>query len=35
VQGVICSEQLPLSACKATPQQRSWTAIVDIVEKTR
>jgi len=32
--GVTCSDQLPLSACKITPQQRLWTAVGDIVEKT-
>lgn len=33
--GVTCSEKLPLSACQVTPQQRLWTAIIDVVEKTR
>jgi hypothetical protein len=32
--GASCSQQLPLSACKITPQQRLWTAIIDVVEKT-
>jgi hypothetical protein len=31
--GVSCSEKQPLSACKIQPQQKLWTAIVDIVEK--
>jgi len=33
--GTNCSQQLPLSACKATPQQRLWTAIIDVVEKMK
>lgn len=32
--GVTCSDKEPLSACKITPQQRLWTAMADIVEKT-
>jgi hypothetical protein len=31
--GVVCSDKAPLSACKILPQQKLWTAIVDIVEK--
>jgi hypothetical protein len=31
--GVNCSEKEPLSACKILPQQKLWTAIVDIVVK--
>jgi hypothetical protein len=31
--GVVCSDKQPLSACKILPQQKLWTAIVDIVEK--
>jgi hypothetical protein len=29
-----CSQQLPLSACKIAPQQRLWTAVIDVAEKT-
>jgi len=31
--GVSCSDKEPLSACKILPQQKLWTAIVDIVVK--
>jgi hypothetical protein len=31
--GVTCSDKEPLSACKILPQQKLWTAIVDIVVK--
>jgi hypothetical protein len=31
--GVTCSDKEPLSACKIRPQQKLWTAIVDIVVK--
>jgi hypothetical protein len=31
--GVTCSDKQPLSACKILPQQKLWSAIVDIVEK--
>ncbi|HTZ37703.1 MAG TPA: hypothetical protein VMB84_16855 [Stellaceae bacterium] len=31
--GVVCSDKQPLSACKILPQQKLWTAIVDIVVK--
>ena len=31
--GVVCSDKQPLSACKILPQQKLWTAIVDIVSK--
>jgi hypothetical protein len=31
--GASCSEKEPLSACKITPQQKLWTAIIDIVVK--
>jgi hypothetical protein len=31
--GVACSDKAPLSACKILPQQKLWTAIIDIVEK--
>jgi hypothetical protein len=31
--GVSCSDKQPLSACKILPQQKLWTAIVDIVVK--
>jgi hypothetical protein len=31
--GVVCSDKEPLSACKIQPQQKLWTAMVDIVEK--
>jgi hypothetical protein len=31
--GVVCSQQEPLSACKILPQQKLWTAIIDIVVK--
>jgi hypothetical protein len=29
--GITCSEKEPLSACKMTPQQKLWTAMIDIV----
>jgi hypothetical protein len=29
----VCSDKQPLSACKLLPQQKLWTAIVDIVIK--
>lgn len=32
--GVTCSDKESLSDCKISPQQRLWTAMVDIVEKT-
>jgi hypothetical protein len=32
--GVACSDKEPLSACKILPQQKLWTAIVDIVVKS-
>jgi hypothetical protein len=31
--GVACSDKEPLSACKISPQQKLWTAIIDIVVK--
>ena len=31
--GVTCSDKEPLSACKILPQQKLWTAIVDVVVK--
>ena len=31
--GVACSDKQPLSSCKILPQQKLWTAIVDIVVK--
>lgn len=31
--GVSCSDKEPLSACKISPQQKLWTAIIDIVVK--
>ncbi|HWB48407.1 MAG TPA: hypothetical protein VG651_04800 [Stellaceae bacterium] len=31
--GVSCSDKEPLSACKIRPQQKLWTAIIDIVVK--
>jgi hypothetical protein len=31
--GVACSDKEPLSACKILPQQKLWSAIVDIVVK--
>ena len=31
--GTACSDKEPLSACKLQPQQKLWTAIVDIAEK--
>jgi hypothetical protein len=31
--GATCSDKEPLSACKISPQQKLWTAIIDIVEK--
>jgi hypothetical protein len=31
--GVSCSDKEPLSACNILPQQKLWTAIVDIVVK--
>lgn len=31
--GASCSDKEPLSACKILPQQKLWTAIVDIVVK--
>lgn len=31
--GAVCSDKEPLSACKISPQQKLWTAIVDIVVK--
>jgi hypothetical protein len=31
--GANCSDKEPLSACKIQPQQKLWTAIVDIVVK--
>ena len=31
--GIMCSDKEPLSACKILPQQRLWTAMVDIVER--
>jgi hypothetical protein len=31
--GVVCSDKQPLSACKLLPQQKLWSAIVDIVVK--
>jgi len=31
--GVVCSDKQPLSACKILPQQKLWSAIVDIVMK--
>ena len=31
--GVACSDKQPLSACNITPQQKLWTAIVDVVVK--
>jgi hypothetical protein len=31
--GVTCSDKLPLSACKILPQQKLWTAMIDIVVK--
>jgi hypothetical protein len=31
--GVVCSDKEPLSSCKILPQQKLWTAIVDIVVK--
>jgi hypothetical protein len=33
--GVTCSDKQPLSACKVLPQQKLWSAIVDIVVKPR
>jgi hypothetical protein len=33
--GVTCSDKEPLSECKVTPQQRLWTAIIDIVQKVK
>jgi hypothetical protein len=32
--GVVCSDKQPLSACKILPQQKLWTAVVDIIEKS-
>jgi hypothetical protein len=31
--GVVCSDKQPLSACKVLPQQKLWSAIIDIVVK--
>lgn len=31
--GVVCSDKQPLSACKILPQQKLWSAVIDIVEK--
>jgi hypothetical protein len=31
--GVTCSDKQPLSACKILPQQKLWTAMIDIVVK--
>jgi hypothetical protein len=31
--GATCSDKQPLSACKILPQQRLWTAMIDIVVK--
>jgi hypothetical protein len=31
--GVTCSDKQPLSACKILPQQKLWSAMVDIVVK--
>jgi hypothetical protein len=31
--GATCSDKEPLSACKIAPQQKLWTAIIDIVVK--
>jgi hypothetical protein len=31
--GVVCSDKQPLSACKILPQQKLWSAVVDIVVK--
>lgn len=31
--GASCSDKEPLSACRISPQQKLWTAIVDIVVK--
>ncbi|MBV8776306.1 MAG: hypothetical protein JO258_03840 [Alphaproteobacteria bacterium] len=30
--GVVCSDKQPHSACNIRPQQKLWTAIIDIVE---
>ena len=32
--GVTCSDTQPLSACKILPQQKLWTAMIDIVVKS-
>jgi hypothetical protein len=32
--GTTCSPQQPLSACKLLPQQKLWSVIVDVVDKT-
>jgi hypothetical protein len=31
--GVVCSDKQPLSACKILPQQKLWSAMIDIAEK--
>ena len=31
--GVVCSDKQPLSACNIRPQQKLWSAVIDIVEK--
>jgi hypothetical protein len=31
--GVVCSDKQPLSACKVLPQQKLWSAVIDIVVK--
>jgi hypothetical protein len=32
--GVVCSDKQSLAACKILPQQKLWSAVIDIVEKT-
>jgi hypothetical protein len=31
--GVVCSDKQPLASCKILPQQKLWSAVVDIVVK--